>query len=167
MKPRPQAVALMSQPLLLWSTLAVKAVQMSAAAVQVVAIRGSRLAAAGLLPGADDQREFALMGSEKVDAFSRAGRAIAAGALPLVAGMAGQAWRSSLALTVAATRLAACRTLPQTMRQQRALAHLLVRHAPPSHHRAAATAAARLAHRALDPVHAAATANARRLAKPQ
>ena len=167
MKPRTAPVDLLAQPLLLWSSLAMKTVQMSAAAVQVVAIRGSRLAAAGILPDVEEQREFALMGAEKVEAFARAGRAIATGALPLIAGMAGQAWRSSMELTVAATRLAACRTLPQTMRQQRTLAHLLMRHAPATHHRAAATAAARLAHRALDPVHAAATANARRLAKAQ
>jgi hypothetical protein len=75
--------------------------------------------------------------------------------------MAGQTVRSSLDLATAATRLAASRTLAQTLEHQSALAHVLMRHAPPAD--GGAAAAARLAHRALAPVHATATANARRL----
>ena len=59
------------------------------------------------------------MGAEKVDAFSRAGTTLATGAMPLVAGMAGQAWRTSFDLCGASTRLATSRTLPQTMARQR------------------------------------------------
>ena len=153
--------AAFARPLMLWSTLAVKTFQLATAATQVVAIRGSRIAAAGAVPDADDQREFSRMGSEKLDAFSRAGHALATGAIPLVAGMAAQSWRLSLQLAAAATRLAASRTTEQTFARQRALADVLMAHSPA----APATAAARLAHRALAPVHATATANARRLAK--
>jgi hypothetical protein len=167
MKLRPSPATLTSRPFLLWSTFAMKTVQISAAATQVVAIRSARLAAAAIAPQAADHGEFALMGTEKLDAFARAGHAIASGALPLAAGMAGQALRGSLDLAVAATQLAASRTLPQTMQRQRALAHVLMRHAPVAQHGALATATARFAHRALEPVHAVATANARRLAKPQ
>ncbi len=161
MKPTPTAA--FAQPLMLWSTLAMKTVQLATAATQVVAIRGSRLAAAGVAPHEDDQREFSRMGAEKVDAFSRAGHALATGAIPLVAGMAGQSWRLALQLAVAATRLAASRDAEQGFTRQRELADVLMRHSPA----APATAAARLAHRALAPVHATATANARRLAKPR
>ena len=159
MKPSPSAA--LAAPMLLWSSLAMKAMQTSTAAVEVIALRTRRLAAAGALPGADDQRELALMGAEKVDAFSRAAQSLAHGAIPLVAGMAGQTVRSSLELATAATRLAASRTLPQTLERQRAFARVLMRHAPPAD--GGASAAARLAHRALAPVHATATANARRL----
>ena len=160
-----QPALLYANPFLLWSTLGVKAVQMSTAAAQVIAIRTTRMAAHGLRPNAAEQREMRLMGSEKVDAFSRAGHALATGALPLVAGMAGQAWRTSLDLLTASTQLAASRTLPQTLARQRKLADTLMRNAPAVHHGAASTATAQLAHRALAPVHRKATANARRLTK--
>ena len=155
----------LANPFLLWGTLGVKTLQMSAAAAQVIAIRTTRMAVAGLNPTASDQRENSRMVSEKVDAFSRAGQAIATGALPLVASMAGQAWRTGVDLLTASTQLAASRTLPQTLARQRKLADTLMRSAPAVHHGAASTATAQLAHRALAPVHRKATANARRLTK--
>ena len=164
MKSRRNA-ALYANPFLLWGTLGLKAMQMSSAAAQVIAIRTTRMATHGLNPNAADRREMTLMGAEKVDAFSRAGQALASGALPLVAGMAGQAMRSSLDLFNASTHLAASRTIPQTLARQRKLADTLMRGAPAAHHGAASKATAQLAHRALAPVHQKATANARRLAK--
>ena len=160
-----QSALLYANPFLLWGTLGVKAMQMSTAAAQVIAIRTTRMAAHGLNPNAAERREMKLMGDEKIDAFSRAGRALATGALPLVAGMAGQAWRTSLDLLNASTHLAASRTLPQTLARQRKLADTLMRHAPAAQHGAASKATAQLAHRALAPVHRKATANATRLTK--
>ena len=162
MKPLPSA-ALLANPLLLWGTLGVKAVQMSTAAVHVIAIRTTRMAAAGLNPTAADRREMTRMGAEKVDAFSRAGHALATGALPLVAGMAGGALRTGVDLVNAALHLAASRTIPQTMARQRKLADTLMRSTSSAQHGTAAHATARLAHRALAPVHRTATANAKRL----
>jgi hypothetical protein len=162
MKSRPSAL-LYANPFLLWSTLGVKAIEMSAAAAQVIAIRTTRMAAHGLNPNAADRREMKLMGAEKVDAFSRAGQAIANGALPLMAGMAGQALRTSVDLLNASAQLAASRTIPQTMARQRKLAHTLMHSAPAAQHGAASKATAKLAHRALAPVHRKATANAKRL----
>ena len=164
MKSRSSA-ALLANPFLLWGTLGVKAMQMSTAAAQVIAIRTTRMARHGLNPNAADQREMKLMGAEKVDAFSRAGQALATGAAPLLAGMAGQAFKTSLDLFNASAHLAASRTLPQTMVRQRQLADALMRGASTTHHGAASTATARLAHRALAPVHQKATANAKRLTK--
>ena len=158
MKSRPSAL-LHANPFLLWNSLGVKTLQMSAAAAQVIAIRTTRIATHGLNPNAADRREMTLMGAEKVDAFSRAGQALATGAIPLVAGMAGQALRTSMDLMNASAHLAASRTIPQTMARQRKLADTLMRGAP------ASKATAQLAHRALAPVHQKATANARRLTK--
>jgi hypothetical protein len=158
-----QPAAVTANPLLLWGTLGLKAVQMSTAAAQVIAIRTTRMAVAGLNPTAADKREMTLMGAEKVDAFSRAGQALAMGALPLVAGMAGQAFKTGLDLFTATSRLAASRTIPQTMARQRQLADTLMRGSPGAQHGAASTATARLAHRTLAPVHRKATANAKRL----
>ena len=162
MKSRHSA-ALLANPFLLWGTLGVKAVQMSGAAAQVIAIRTTRMAAAGLNPTAADKHEMTLMGAEKVDAFTRAGHALATGALPLVAGMAGGAFRTGLDLVNATLNLAASRSIPQTMARQRQLADTLMRSTPGAQQGAASTATARLAHRALAPVHQKATANARRL----
>jgi hypothetical protein len=163
MKSRSSSATMFANPLLLWGTLGVKTMQMSTAAAQVIAIRTTRMAAAGLNPSAADRREMSLMGAEKVDAFSRAGQALASGAAPLLAGLAGQAYRTGMDVFDAAVHLAASRSLPQTMDRQRRLADTLMRNAPAAQQGAAATATARLAHRALAPVHAKATANARRL----
>jgi hypothetical protein len=164
MKSRPSAL-IYANPFLLWSSLGVKALQMSTAAAQVIAIRTTRMAAHGLNPNAADRREMTRMGAEKVDAFSRAGQALATGALPLAAGMAQQAWRTGFDLLAASTQLAASRTIPQTMARQRQLADTLMRSASAAQPGVASKAAARLAHRALAPVHGKATANARRLTK--
>ena len=160
-----QNAALYANPFLLWGTLGMKAMQMSAAAAQVIAIRTTRMATHGLNPNAADRREMTLMGAEKVDAFSRAGQALATGALPLVAGMAGQAFRTGIDLFNASAHLAASRTIPQTMARQRKLADTLMRNTSTARHGAASNATARLAHRALAPVHQKATANAKRLTK--
>ena len=162
MKTRSPATRL-ANPLVLWGTLGMKSMQMQAAAAQVIAIRTSRMAMAGLNPSARDRRENSRMVTEKVDAFSRAGQALATGAVPLLAGMAGQAVRTSWDLFNAASRLAASRTLPQTMERQRVLADTLLRSAGAAQHAATATATARLAHQALAPVHRKATANQKRL----
>jgi len=154
-----------ANPFLLWGTLGLKAIQMSASAAQVIAIRTTRMALAGANPSAADRRENSRMVAEKVDAFSRAGRTLATGAAPLLAGMASQALRTSLDLMTAATNLASSRTLPETMARQRRLADTLIRNAPSAHHGATSNAAARLAHRALAPVHGKAAANAKRLTK--
>jgi hypothetical protein len=164
MKSRSSA-ALLANPFLLWGKLGVKAMQMSTAAAQVIAIRTTRMATAGLNPTAADRHEMTLMSAEKVHAFSRAGQALASGAAPLLAGMTGQALRTSLDLFNATARLAASRTLAQTMARQRQLADKLMRSVPAAQQRAASTATAKLAHRALAPVHQKATANARRLAR--
>ena len=150
-----------ANPFLLWGTLGMKAMEMSASAAQVIAIRTARMASAGVNPSAADRRENSRMVTEKVDAFSRAGQALATGAAPLFAGMASQAFRTGLDLMTAATHLAASRTLPETLARQRRLANTLMRNAPS----AGSDATARLAHRALAPVHQKATANARRLTK--
>ena len=161
MKSRSSAAAPFANPFLLWGTLGLKAMQMSASAAQVIAIRTTRMALAGANPSAADRRENSRMVTEKVDAFSRAGQALATGAVPLLAGMATQALRANLDLFSAATKLAASRTIPETLARQRRLADAVVRSATP----AASQASARLAHRALAPVHGKATANARRLTK--
>jgi len=158
-------VPVFANPFLLWSTFGLKMLQMSTAAAQVIAMRTARMAAHGPNPNAADRREMHRMGAEKVDAFSRAGTALATGAVPLLLGMAMQAWRTGFELWATSTRLAASRSIPQTMARQQELAGTLLRGAAAAGHGATSAATARLAHRALAPVHRKAAANARRLSK--
>ncbi|HEY9023787.1 MAG TPA: polyhydroxyalkanoate granule-associated phasin [Burkholderiaceae bacterium] len=160
MNSRPRAAAF-TNPFLLWSTFGMKMLQMSTAATQVIALRTTRMAAHGLNPSAADRREMHRMGAEKVDAFSRAGSALATGAVPLMFGMAMQAWRAGFDLWSASMRLAGSSTASQTLARQQQLAGTLMRGASGAGH----AATARLAHRTLAPVHRKATANAKRLAK--
>jgi len=161
----PRNAAAFANPFLPWSTFGWKMLQMSTAAAQVIAMRTTRMAAHGPNPNAAERRELHRMGAEKVDAFTRTGMALATGAMPLMLGMAMQAWRSWFDLWAAATRLGASRSIPQTMARQQQLAGVLMRGAAAAGHGATSAATARLAHRALAPVHRKATANAKRLAR--
>jgi hypothetical protein len=165
MKSTPSTAAAFVNPLLLWSTFGMKMLQMSTSAAQVIAMRTTRMATHGANPNAADRREMHRMGAEKVDAFSRAGTALATGAAPLVLGMTMQAWRTGFDLLSATMRLAGSRTPSQTLARQQQLAGTLMRGAASAGHGAGSAATARLAHRALAPVHRKATANAKRLAK--
>jgi hypothetical protein len=160
----PRNAAAFANPFLPWSTFGLKMLQMSTAAAQVIAMRTTRMAVHGPNPNAADRRELHRMGAEKVDAFTRAGTTLATGAMPLLLGMAMQAWRTWFDLWAASMRLGASRSIPQTMARQQQLAGTLMRGAAASGQGATSAATARLAHRALAPVHRKATANAKRLA---
>jgi hypothetical protein len=165
MKPSPSTAAAFANPFLPWSTFGLKMLQMSTAAAQVIALRTTRMAAHGPNPDAADRRELHRMGAEKVDAFSRAGTALATGAIPLLLDMTLQAWRTGFDLWAASLRLAGSRSPSQTLARQQQLAGALMRGAAATGQRATSAATARLAHRALAPVHRKATANAKRLTK--
>jgi hypothetical protein len=137
---RPVLPALSALPLAPWLQLGTRSLEMLLASGQVIAMRLTRMAAAGPRPGTRDRKEFVRMGSEKLQAATQS--ALAVGALwpsigwQLWAG-AWQAWLGGLA--GGARRRAGS--------------------GAPLHH------AARIAHAALEPVHRAATANARRLSR--
>jgi len=65
-------------PLVLWSDLATKALEMTLASAQVIGYRTGRMARAGAAPNARDRREFALMGQEKIEAAAQSAQAMAA-----------------------------------------------------------------------------------------
>jgi hypothetical protein len=157
--------ALLSNPFMLWGSFALKSWEMWIAASQVIPIRVALMAAAGPKPSARDRREMTKMGAEKVEAFTQAGAALALGMSPALMNLGAQVLRAWTGLFAAGARLAASRDLPQTVRHQRALTTALARHTPASQR--GAQAAAKLAHAALAPVHATATANAKRLTGPR
>jgi hypothetical protein len=65
-------------PMTLWMKLGTRTNEMLVASAQVIGHRTAQMANAGPLPSAPDQREFALMGQEKIEAATAAAQAMAA-----------------------------------------------------------------------------------------
>jgi len=156
-------VQLFHNPFSAWLELAMKMTEMSIASAQVIAHRTSRMAAAGPKPSARDRVEFKRMGQEKIEAVAESARAVAthANRSNVRAGM--HAYRQMLASNAALISLAASRTPAQFFARQAKLAKVATRSAVTTFKYSGSSA--RLAKRALAPVHSRATANARRLAK--
>ena len=150
-------------PFMLWNDLAMKSAEMMLASAQVIGHRTARMALSGAAPNARDRREFALMGKEKLEAGAQSGQAMATHLMTMNPQLGAQAFHGMLQCTAAFVALAGSRTPAQLVARQAALARAL------GHSTASildvAQVAARLAHRGLKPVHAKATANAKRLGK--
>ena len=155
--------SLHQQQAVLWTDLAVQTGEMLAASAQVIGLRTGRMAAAGPLPSARDQREFALMAQEKFDAASASAAAMAGQWLSIGSGFGIQVWHDLLQAGIAMLSLASSRTVQQSIDRQAELARTLKRSAASASR--LGTAGARVAHQGLQPIHAAATANARRLTR--
>jgi hypothetical protein len=76
------------------ATLAIQATELAVAAPFVAAHRLSRLALAGHTPTRRDQREFTLMGAEKVAAFYESWNAMFIQSIRSQQGIAASMWRS-------------------------------------------------------------------------
>ena len=157
-----RALNLFMNPLLVWGRVAWKTGEMALAASPVIHHRAGRLLLAGAEPRPGDQREFALMTGEKVEAGLEAAQDVALRTLTLNLQLAGQAFRQGLWMWSALLSVAASRTLAQSLqRQSRLVEGTITRSAV-----AASTlsgASAQLARRALGPAHTRIGKNARRL----
>jgi hypothetical protein len=146
-----------------WTDLAWKIGEMSLASAQVIAYRSTRMAAAGPLPNSRDRREFSRMGHEKVEAATESALGIAA-QLTTMSGMVGaRAFGHMMSANAALMSLAASRTPGQFFVRHAKLANAVSRSTMTAY--ALSDSTARLAGRGLKPIHARATANARRLGK--
>ena len=161
--PYSNCFSLLQQQATLWTDLAVQTGEMLAASAQVIGLRTGRMAAAGPLPSARDQREFALMVQEKFDAASASAAAMAGQWLSIGGGFGVQVWHDLFQAGIGLLSLAASPTVQQSVARQAELARTLRRSAASASR--LGTAGARVAHRGLQPIHAAATANARRLTR--
>ena len=153
-------------PLLLWADVALTTQEMLLSAAAVVQLRTERMALAGLAPSAADQVEFQLMGQEKLAAVSESGAAIANQLNTTGQALTQRTVRDWLGATTAWLGLATSLTPAQAAAHSHELFN--------ASHRAIATAtqmtsaSARVVQRGLKPIHAKATANARRLgAQPE
>ncbi len=160
----PFAGASYAQPYALWNELAQRIGEMLLASAQVIGHRTGRMAMAGPVPSARDREEFSRMGREKVDAAARS--AAAMGRHWLGSGMGRslgeRVWGDWLAVGQAAFACFGSRTPQEAVERQGKLAEALTQLAASL--MAFGSAGAQLAESGLKPIHATATANARRLA---
>ncbi|MGJ7492673.1 polyhydroxyalkanoate granule-associated phasin [Variovorax sp. ZT4R33] len=151
-------------PLMLWADVALKTQEMLLSSGSVIQHRTERMAKAGLAPTPADLVEFQLMGHEKLAAVSESGAAIANQLHTTGYSLLNRSLRHWLSGASAWAGLATSLTPAQAAAHSHALFS--------AGHQAVATATqlgsagARVAQRGLKPIHAKATANARRLGTP-
>ena len=152
-----------ADPLLQWSELANQATEMMLASAQVISHRTGRMATAGPAPSADDLDEFSLMTQEKFEAAAESSLSVAAHCLQLNQ----QLWTQMLAqMQDAMTAMVSAATSSNLAESMTHQATLITAMSPSvDAHTQLSNAAADLTRRALDPIHARATANAERLAR--
>ena len=150
-------------PLLQWSELANQATEMMLASAQVISHRTGRMATAGPAPSADDLDEFSLMTQEKFEAAAESSLSVAAHCLQLNQ----QLWTQMLAqMQDAMTAMVSAATSSNLAESMTHQATLITAMSPSvDAHTQLSNAAADLTRRALDPIHARATANAVRLGR--
>lgn len=151
-------------PFLIWSGLALKTSEMMVASAEVISHRASRMAMAGVVPSVYDQREFVLMGQEKIEAVAESAQAIAERMLNLNQEISTLAYKQIVMGTSGIISLATSSTLAESSDLQVKLVHDTMSGS------AAAVSQltdsfARVAHKGLRPLHSRATANAKRLRK--
>ena len=148
----------------MWSQLAWKVGEMAIASAQIIDHRTSRFALAGPVPSARDQREFALMGHEKGEAALESAQAVGVRMLMLNQQFATLAFKQMMSASAALLSLAASRTAAESVERQSKLVRdtrtgLVVAASKLS------GSTARLAQRALKPVHSRVSGNVRRLGR--
>jgi hypothetical protein len=148
-------------PALLWADLAMKATEMMVSSAEVIGNRVDQMARAGANPSPRDMREMVLMGSEKVKAATDSGIAVAARLQSQNMQIFTRAWQQWLTSLGAMAALTSSRTFGEVLSRQNTLFNALSR--SNRTHAEISSNTARLAHAAMKPVHAASTANAKRL----
>jgi len=159
----PNAFSLLQQPFAGCCELMRVTTEMWTAAAQVIGHRTGRMAASGPVPSARDRNEFTLMVQEKVDAAGQSAAAMGREWVSVGSLAAVQAWGDLLRTGQAALALATSGTIQQSVERQAELARTLQKSAASAS--GLSNAGVRIARRGLKPIHAAATANARRLGR--
>lgn len=157
----PLVAGILPDPLLPWVGLANQTGEMMLAAAQVIGHRTGRMAAAGPAPSADDLDEFSLMTHEKFEAAAESSWSVTTQWLQLNQQLWTQMLKQMQSGVSALMSAAASPNMAEALAHHAALVTAL---APsPDAHAQFSNAAAELARRALEPIHARATANAVRL----
>ncbi|WP_162572197.1 polyhydroxyalkanoate granule-associated phasin [Variovorax sp. PBL-H6] len=148
-------------PFMLWTDVAFKTQEMLLYSSAVIRLRTEGMARAGLVPSDADLAEMQLMGHEKLAAATESGAAIANQLHSTQFALVHRAVRHWLAGGVAMASLVTSTTPTQISRHGQALVGAATRSAATLSQ--LSSAGARIAQRGLKPIHAKASANARRL----
>ena len=160
---RNETLSLCANPFSVWTELAVKTYEMMVASAEVIGHRAGRMAAAGPIPNASDQCEFALMGQEKIESAAESARAMAEFVMSLNRQLESQAISQMLTGSTAMISLATSSSVGQSIERQGELIRTMTESAitllqlPNS--------AGLFAHSAVKPIYSRTKANAKRLGK--
>jgi hypothetical protein len=155
--------SLSTNPISVWTDLAVKTYEMMVASAEVIGHRTGRMAAAGPIPNPSDQREFALMGQEKIEAASESARAMAEFVMTLNRQLGAQAFSQMLTGSTAMVSLASSRSIGQSIELQGELVRTMTESAIAASQ--LPNSAGLLAHSAVKPIYSRTKENAKRLGK--
>ncbi|VTU17536.1 hypothetical protein H4CHR_00007 [Variovorax sp. PBS-H4] len=150
-------------PFMLWTDVAFKTHEMLLYSSSVIQLRTERMARAGLAPSDADVAEMQLMGHEKLAAATESGAAICNQLHSTQFALVGRAVQQWLGGAFAMASLATSTTPTQVSTHGRALIGAATRSAATLSQ--LSSAGARIAQRGLKPIHAKASANARRLTR--
>jgi hypothetical protein len=156
-----KTLSLSTNPLSVWTDLAVKTYEMMMASAEVIGHRTGRMAVSGPIPNASDQREFALMGQEKIEAAAESARAMAEFVMTLNRQLGAQAFSHMLTGSTAMISLASSSSVGQSIERQGELVRTMTESALTASQ--LPTSAGLLAQSAVRPIHSRTTANAKRL----
>jgi hypothetical protein len=159
-----KAFSIFANPFFTWGRLAWNAGEMAMASTQVIGHRTRRLALAGTHPSVHDQREFVLMGQEKLQAVADAAQAAGMRLLMLNQQFAALALKQMLSAAGSLMSIATSRTAAESVeRQSKFLRDTMASSAVTASKLSGATT--QLAQRALAPVYARVKGNVRRLGR--
>ena len=160
---RNKTLSLCANPLSVWTDLALNTCEMMVASAEVIGHRTGRMAVAGPIPNARDQREFALMGREKIDAAAESARAMAEFVMTINCQIGAQAFSQMLTGSTAMISLAASSSIGQSIERQGELVRTMTDSAITASQ--LPNSAGLLAQSAVEPIYSRTKANARRLGK--
>jgi len=160
---RNETLSLRANPFSVWTDLAVKTCEMMVASAEVIGHRTGLMAAAGPIPNASDQHEFALMGQEKIEAATESARAMAEVAMMLNRQLGAQAFSQMLTGSTAMISLATSSSVVQSIERQGELVRTMTESAIKVSQ--LPNSAGLLAHSAVKPLYSRAKENAKRLGK--
>ncbi|MCA1933909.1 MAG: hypothetical protein LDL37_00545 [Asticcacaulis sp.] len=150
-------------PFFAWTSLALKSSEMLMASAEVITHRVNRMANADAIPSAEDQREFTLMGQEKLEAGTESLMAMSQYWMNLNHEVSTQAFHNMMDMGHSLTALATSRSAAEALTHQARLADSVMRGV--NHAADLSGKAAALTEHGLKPVHSRAVANAKRLKK--
>ncbi|MDC7682035.1 hypothetical protein PQU92_02035 [Asticcacaulis sp. BYS171W] len=150
-------------PFFAWTALALKSSEMMTASAEVITHRLTRMANADVIPSLEDQKEFTLMGQEKMEAGTESLMAMGTYWMTLNHEMGAQAFKHMMDIGKDMTSLATSTSPGQVLTRQAKLADSLTKGA--MHAADISGKAAALTDHGLKPVHSRAVANAKRLGK--